>query len=705
MATIVLAAAGSAVGGAIGGSVLGVSAAAIGQAVGGIAGGLIDQQILGRGSKAVEVGRARSLRLQSSTEGAPMPITFGRIRLAGTVIWSTRFLESVRDTTQGGKATGGGQSVSEYSYSISLAVALCEGPIQRIGRVWADGKLLDTAELTMRVYTGDEEQLPDPKIEAVEGVGNVPSYRGTAYVVFEDLPLGRFGNRIPQLNFEVHRSARLPGVPLDPVYAGEPLPDLIKGVALSPGTGEFALHPEPQHFVYEGGTKQYANVNNGTSRPDMMVALDQLEADLPACDHVSLVVSWFGDDLRCGHCRVEPRVEVADRGSEPEVWSVSGLSTGSARLVSQNEEGRPNYGGTPSDASVVAAIKELKGRGKSVMIYPFLLMDITADNTLPNPHKSGETQPPFPWRGRITLDAAPGQPGSTDQTAAAAGDVDAFFGAARASDFSVSGESVQYSGPAGDWTWRRFVLHLAALGKAAGGVDSIVVGSELIGLTQIRSSRTTYPAVQQLRTLAAEVRSLLPGAKISYAADWSEYFGHHPADGSGDHIFHLDPLWSHPDIDFVGIDDYMSCSDWRHQPTHLDGEAGARSVYSLPYLKSNVAGGENYDWFYGSEADRTAQVRTPIEDTAHGEDWVFRPKDLVNWWSNQHHDRVGGVRTANSTGWVPESKPIWLTETGCPSVDLGANRPNLFFDPKSRASPGDTVAASRRRAHHETHRV
>ncbi|MEL6311843.1 MAG: host specificity protein, partial [Pseudomonadota bacterium] len=388
MATIVLAAAGSAVGGAIGGSVLGVSAAAIGQAVGGIAGGLIDQQILGRGSKAVEVGRARSLRLQSSTEGAPMPITFGRIRLAGTVIWSTRFLESVRDTTQGGKATGGGQSVSEYSYSISLAVALCEGPIQRIGRVWADGKLLDTAELTMRVYTGDEEQLPDPKIEAVEGVGNVPSYRGTAYVVFEDLPLGRFGNRIPQLNFEVHRSARLPGVPLDPVYAGEPLPDLIKGVALSPGTGEFALHPEPQQFVYEGGTKQYANVNNGTSRPDMMVALDQLEADLPACDHVSLVVSWFGDDLRCGHCRVEPRVEVADRGSEPEVWSVSGLSTGSARLVSQNEEGRPNYGGTPSDASVVAAIKELKGRGKSVMIYPFLLMDITADNTLPNPHKS-----------------------------------------------------------------------------------------------------------------------------------------------------------------------------------------------------------------------------------------------------------------------------------------------------------------------------
>jgi hypothetical protein len=34
---------------------------------------------------------------------------------------------------------------------------------------------------------------------------------------------------------------------------------------------------------------------------------------------------------------------------------------------------------------------------------------------------------------------------------------------------------------------------------------------------------------------------------------------------------------------------------------------------------------------------------------------------------------------------VPQSKPIWLTETGCPAVDKGANQPSVFPDPKSSA--------------------
>ena len=59
-------------------------------------------------------------------------------------------------------------------------------------------------------------------------------------------------------------------------------------------------------------------------------------------------------------------------------------------------------------------------------------------------------------------------------------------------------------------------------------------------------------------------RSVLgPRTPITYGADWSEYFGHHPPDGSGDVYFHLDPLWAHPAIDAVGIDNYMPLSDWR----------------------------------------------------------------------------------------------------------------------------------------------
>ena len=43
-------------------------------------------------------------------------------------------------------------------------------------------------------------------IEEIESAGNTPAYRGIAYIVFEDMDLTNFGNRIPQLNFEIIRS-------------------------------------------------------------------------------------------------------------------------------------------------------------------------------------------------------------------------------------------------------------------------------------------------------------------------------------------------------------------------------------------------------------------------------------------------------------------------------------------------------------------
>jgi len=680
MATLLLSAAGSAIGGALGGSFLGLGAAGLGQAVGAVAGGVLDQRLLGSGSRTVHSGRARSLRIQAATDGAPLPRVYGRMRVTGQIIWSTRFLETVRKGGGGGK--GGGPEIREYSYSISVAIALAEGPIDRVGRIWADGKLLDTADLAMRVYHGDDAQLPDPKIEAVEGAGGVPAFRGTAYIVLEDLPVGPFGNRIPQISAEVFRNVERP--PETDPEAGIGLRHLIKGVAMSPGTGEFALDPEPARHVFGDGTAAYANINNSSGTPDFVQSLDHLGAELPETKAISFIVSWFGDDLRAGECTVRPKIEVPGRETAPEPWRVSGLTTATALPVSRDEGDRPRFGGTPSDGSVIRAIREMRDRGYAVMLYPFLLMDIAPGNALPNPY-GGASQPPFPWRGRITLGAAPGQPGSADQTAAARGEVAAFFGAAKASDFSVTEGGVTYSGPE-EWGWRRCALHMAALAKAAGGVEAFCIGSEFRELTTIRSAKTAYPAVDELIALAAEVRALLPEAMISYAADWSEYFGHQPADGSGDRIFHLDPLWADANIDFVEIDDYLPLSDWRHTANHLDRAAGARSVYSLAYLQSNVEGGEHYDWYYATEDDRVAQIRTPIEDTAHGEHWVFRPKDIRNWWANPHHNRIDGVRQETPTAWVPQSKPVWLTETGAPSVDLGANKPNLFFDPKSSES-------------------
>ncbi len=609
----------------------------VGAVAGAVLGGLVDQVAVSALSPARQVGpRIPDLRLTGAAEGAALPCVFGRARVGGQVIWAARFRERRVEGRVGGSK---GQKTTSYAYSLSFAVAVAEGPIDGVGRVWADGKAMDPAGVTMRVHRGTEDQAPDPLIAAIEGAA--PAYRGVAYVVFEDLPLEAYGNRPPQLSFEVFRRPRAPDTPPG-------LEERLKGVCLIPGAGEF-VYATKAVLRREGLTRTASeSVHNAEGRPDLVVALDQLQAQLPNVDHVTLVVSWFGTDLRCGQCQIRPGVEQAAKDTVPMTWSVAGVDRLGAHLISL-KDGAPAYGGTPADAVVLQAIAELKRRGLKVTLYPFILMD------------APPSQPAYPWRGRIACEAG------ADGTAAATAQVNAFFD--------------------GEWGLRRMVLHQASLAVQAGGVDGFILGSELRGVTTVRGPGGTYPAVARLKTLAADVRAVVgSAAKLGYAADWSEYFGHQPADGSGHAVFHLDPLWADPNIDFVGVDWYPPVTDWREGEAHLDAAAGYEGPHDGAYLRAGLTGGEAFDWFYASPAARDAQVRTPITDGAHGEAWIYRAKDLKSWWSNPHHDRPGGVRSAAPTAWVPMSKPIRLTEFGCPAVDKGANSPNLFIDPKSSES-------------------
>ncbi|KPF77483.1 hypothetical protein IP78_12820, partial [Brevundimonas sp. AAP58] len=293
------------------GGVGGIVGGGVGRAIGAALGGVIDRGVVNALSPARQVGpRLETLKLQTTAEGTPMACVFGRARVTGQVIWAARFLER-RNQSGGGK---GGPRTVDYAYSLSFAVALCEGPIDGVGRVWADGKPMDLTGVAMRVHRGTEEQTPDPLIEAVEaspvagsagGSCGAPSYRGTAYVVFEDLPLGPYGDRVPQLSFEVFRRPD-----------GDGLEERLEGVCLIPGAGEFVLATEAV-MRREGLTRTAAeNVHLGDGRTDLIASLDQLEAQLPNLKRVSLVVGWFGTDLRAGHCEVRPGVERRDKPTE-----------------------------------------------------------------------------------------------------------------------------------------------------------------------------------------------------------------------------------------------------------------------------------------------------------------------------------------------------------------------------------------------------
>ena len=500
MATLLLSAAGAAVGAGFGGTVLGLSGAVIGRAIGATLGRAIDQRVLGAGSEPVDIGRLDRLRLTGAGEGGAIGQIWGRMRVSGQVIWATEFTETVRRRRTGKGAPK--PKVNEYSYSVSLAIALCEGEILRVGRIWADGNEISTLDLNLRVYPGSETQLPDALIEAVEGSGRAPAYRGVAYVVIEDLELSPYGNRVPQFSFEVVRAAQGPAVDPAKTLAGA-----VRAVALIPGTGEYGLATTAVHYAEAPGRNRTANVHSPSGKTDFATSFDQLSQELPNVSSVSLVVCWFGDDLRSSSCTVRPKVEQRVRDGVGMPWRSGGIARAAALEVPK-VEGASIYGGTPSDAAVIEAIRAMRASGQEVMFYPFILMDQVVGNSLPDPWTGAESQPVLPWRGRITLSIAPGRPGTNDRTAAAAAEVAAFFGTAQPNHFTVTGETVSYSGPA-DWGYRRFILHYAQLCAVAGGVDAFCIGSEMRSLTQIRGVGDSFPAVAMLQQLAADVREIL----------------------------------------------------------------------------------------------------------------------------------------------------------------------------------------------------
>jgi len=195
MATLVL----TVVGGFIGGPV--------GAAIGATLGQQVDAAVFK--PKGREGPRLADLKVQASTYGQQIPQLFGTMRVAGSVIWATDLIER-RERRGGGK---GQPSVTEYSYAVSLAVALSSRPIRAIRRIWADGNLLRGASGTFqercifRWHDGGEDQAVDPLIASAVGPGSASGFRGLAYAVFEELELGAFGNRIPSLTFEVEADA------------------------------------------------------------------------------------------------------------------------------------------------------------------------------------------------------------------------------------------------------------------------------------------------------------------------------------------------------------------------------------------------------------------------------------------------------------------------------------------------------------------
>lgn len=191
MATLVFSTVGTALGGPLGG------------AIGSMVGRQFDTAVFGSPHRSGP--RLKELEVSTSSYGQVIPRHFGRMRVPGSIIWATELVEH-SETHGGGK---GAPSVTTYSYTANFAVALASRRIVDVGRIWADGKLLRGAAGDLkvgggiRIHKGEADQPGDPLIAANEGADRCPAYRGLTYVVFENLDLADYYNRIPALTFEV----------------------------------------------------------------------------------------------------------------------------------------------------------------------------------------------------------------------------------------------------------------------------------------------------------------------------------------------------------------------------------------------------------------------------------------------------------------------------------------------------------------------
>lgn len=125
----------------------------------------------------------KDMSLQTSTYNKVIPEVFGRVRLAGNIIWASDI--QYTDIHHKAKTTKYGTE-SAYTETLirgSFAVAICKGKVDDIKNIYADNEPLNLGVYNISIYLGDGEQQADPVMQSYLGK-DIPAFRDLCYVVF-----------------------------------------------------------------------------------------------------------------------------------------------------------------------------------------------------------------------------------------------------------------------------------------------------------------------------------------------------------------------------------------------------------------------------------------------------------------------------------------------------------------------------------------
>lgn len=152
-----------------------------------------------------------SLRYNTSMAGQPLPLCYGIQRISVNLL---EFWGYKGSSGKGGKGGGGGKSggKKQASYSVNVALAVCQGPVSTTGSSHGSGgnnQIFSNAGVAYGLgsvgltgFAGNDGQSPDPVFSGSDPNTPVLGYSGTAYVVGSPLQLGQ-SPALPNISFEI----------------------------------------------------------------------------------------------------------------------------------------------------------------------------------------------------------------------------------------------------------------------------------------------------------------------------------------------------------------------------------------------------------------------------------------------------------------------------------------------------------------------
>ena len=160
--------------------------------------------LFGRGGGiTTRTDRISDFQINSASYGEVVPVVLGTTRLSGNIIQWEDFTAYEHRTSQrvgkGGKKRA--TSIS-YTYTVAVAIGLCEGPIKRIGKVWIDKETYQypNDKIGLTAYLGEVGQAPWPYAVSKHPDRALP-YSGLCYMAGV-VDMGERAS-LPNFNFEI----------------------------------------------------------------------------------------------------------------------------------------------------------------------------------------------------------------------------------------------------------------------------------------------------------------------------------------------------------------------------------------------------------------------------------------------------------------------------------------------------------------------